>query len=420
MNKFIIRRDAQNNITGVISVPSDYVLQNGEQFVSITGIQPDVNESARDSSEAITKARQEERAKLHSQIDREKEERAKLQKDLEELKKQQEALLAQKNEEEKSRLKPDERRDREFKELQEKLLQAQQQGQEQIAQLQAHLRATALTAYRERALREVGNAVIPELVNGASEQEIDRSVQIAHEVYNNLHTSFARQYGINPGQPPQQPTGNNGLSPVAVVPPQSPYYVPQPNEVVQQGFPTPVAPGIQTGPTISQDISDLTSEDAVRSGRYSGEIRAQILSNLKAGGNMPLPIGTNPRFMSQTGYGTQLPNGAMAPPSQPSPQVQRPGYAPPQGPGQASYPGQPVQGAQQPPGAIDRAALEQAIQRTHVGQNPVLSQMDPNDAAKVRQTAQQMQNHQAPNGETSSQAQFAGRFQNTAPITASS
>jgi len=193
------------------------------------------------------------------------------------------------------------------------------------------IRRLELLAYRERALRDVP-VDVHHLVAGQSEEEIDSAVDAAVETYQKLEAKFrGAAQTAQAGQPGGVPQVQQ--VPVVAAPPPSPYYTQQPIVMGPGGFPTftnPVPVPAPEGPG-EQPLSELTSEEAVRSGRYSGELRATLLGKIKGGARYPGAMGSVPRHQqpaSPVQY-IQLPNGVMQPVGNPTGPVQHPAMAQP-------------------------------------------------------------------------------------------
>lgn len=344
------------------------------------------------------------------------------------------------------------------------------------AQNQEAVRKVGLVAYRERALRDVPPEVHHMVVLGKSEEEIDASVDLAVAAYEDfaqkMSAKFVAAPGVNgpvhlqqaaPHQPHAQHYGQQAPyyqgQPVPYVqqvqPPANPAYVPPVPQYAQQqgGFPTPTNPLPVPDPSMGPgevDLSGMTTEQAVRSGRYGGEMRERILGTLKGQARYPGSLGSNPRHWSQQapaghvaqpmgvmqpqGYPTgpmqpahMNPNTYQQPPQQyaPSPQMiaPMPGQqmqAPPQYAPQYEAPPQqyaPQYAPQQyapppaPPQGGHRGAAAAAIARTMAGQNPVVA-----GDAQAQSALQESQQFAQARGIHSPQQAFQARFTPTPPI----
>jgi hypothetical protein len=241
------------------------------------------------------------------------------------------------------------------------------------------------------------------------------------------------------------------------------------------GFATPTQPIPVTpeeGLADGVDIAAMTSEEAVRSGVYSGELRAKIHAGLKRSMGQPgQTLGTAPRHWSQ-GQRAPVPSdvgpdGVVRPMGHPTGPVGNPNYAGPPGPPQPQYPvpqapqmagawawdgrqyvlvqapAQPAPPPQPPtpgypqgfappmPGAPQYAAPspqgyppqpapdgrsrtpQEAVARTHQGWNPLMGQPDNRGAQEALRAGHQYGAGVDAYGNPTS---FSQRFQNTPPI----
>lgn len=304
----------------------------------------------------------------------------------------------------------------------------QERAREMAEQSRLHgqqIRQLGLVAYRERAVRDVPAAVM-NLVGGASEEEIDASVDmavaahrdIAAEVEARLREEYER--GVLTAQPEQQ------QQPLVVVPaqPRSPHVVAQPDP--QGGYPTP---NNAPNPPPTQDdqqaspFENMTTEEAVRSGRYGGEMRAKALAAVR-GVQYRGQLGAAPRHWSQP-QPTQVvphqqgPGGVQQPTGLPTPPIQQPQY--PQQPThqhqpqQLTYAAPPAPPAPPPAPAPNdaRTAAQEAAARVRAGGG------HPEVQAGVRSAVAHTQKHlSSPAGQrhTSPQQAFSGRFAPSPPI----
>jgi len=374
----------------------------------------------------MEKVRQEEKKKLYSQIEREKQSNHDL--------RTRTAALEQELQEQKlAKLPPDEA-------YKERLAQLEAQNRRltdeaNTARIQAEQRARAaqVLAYRERAIRgarDNGRGIVLEMVVGSSEEEIDRAIELSAAEYRRIEDRIREQLAAEMAQRHQQQFVPTQYAPQ---PPQNPAYVPQQQFQPGAGMPQVVnpAPVTEQGPPTAPDISALTNEHAIRSGIYGGETRAHLLAQIQRMGNpQSTTVGNFPRswspaqqvqqpmpYMQQQ----QLPGGAVQPhgnpiaapqhprmvqqpmqpwpaqapqhPSYPQQPQQYPQQVPqPQYPQYPQYPQQmPPQQPQQPAGApmVDpaRMAAQEAINRTLQGNNPVMG--DNPGAAQALQEAHQ-------------------------------
>ena len=221
-------------------------------------------------------------------------------------------------------MEPNERVTAELREMGTRMERMQQESQRREMALQQEIRATRLVAYQERALRDVGEGVIPELVGGASEEEIDQSIDAARAAYARMASKFKAEA--------EAEIAKVRANHAAPAPPPNPAYVAPP---AAGGFPTPTnpAPGAETP---EPEVANMTTEEAVRSGRYGGETRQKILDQLRRNaGAGQAQLGTLPRHLmprQQPQAHTQMPGGVQQPNGIPTPPVGHPGQAAPQNP----------------------------------------------------------------------------------------
>lgn len=275
----------------------------------------------------------------------------------------------------------------------------------------AYARQMELTGYRERLLREFGEHIPVQMhgqVFGETETDIYNSALVTAKAAAQLQMEFenrirARLFPQGAPQEGQTP----GIAPGGIPQiPRNPHYVQA--QQGQGGFPRVVN---STAPQETEiDISGLTGEAAVRSGKYA-ESRENILRALQRGQvpSQTVPQTASPlRGMPQQ----QLPDGATRPLPAPmgtqfsSPQ-QAAAFVPPPPPAHAQ--GQFQQGvAQAQQGGDLHAQAVAAIQRTRSGQNPVAGQQGPGFQDQVRM----MQGQQGADGV----AAYQGRFTDSPPI----
>lgn len=322
---------------------------NAEQTTATNAASTDT--TTEDTERRIQKAREEEKRRLYAQIEQEKAERLALEKKLAEREKaEKEQKLAQ--------LPPDQQVAARLSELEQRLAAERGEALQREATLQNHLRALGLVAYRERALQEVPRE-IHDFVHGNSEEEIDVAIDRAKSLYGSLEQRLRAK--LAPAQPAPQ-----AMAVPMASPPMNPAFVAQPQYPVA-GFPTatnplPVAEGLA-----ETDLTTMTSEQAVRNGKYGGEMRDRILAQLRgqAGAYQPTNPGATPRHLSGVSY-QQMPNGVMQPMGTPM-QAPMPTQMV-QSPSPVGMPApMPTMAAGDP-----RAEALAAIQRTHAGQNPVM------------------------------------------------
>jgi predicted RNase H-like nuclease (RuvC/YqgF family) len=135
------------------------------------------------SQKAIVEAVGTEKQKLYATIEKEKEEKLRLEKELEEFR-QEEAK--KKEEEEEKRREELEVRDL-VKEIEEKQVKESKRFQEILdlreKEYKTELLKRDLAIFRERKIAEANGRIIPELVQGNSEEEISQSVELAKQRY---------------------------------------------------------------------------------------------------------------------------------------------------------------------------------------------------------------------------------------------
>jgi len=360
-------------------------------------------------AEGATKAREEEQAKLRKKIEKEEKERKELQAERDAQKAELDKLKAAEKERERAGMKPDERVQAQLRDLEEEVRVAKAAAQTAKDEGAARFRAAELVAYRERVLRQYGDQIISQMVvAGPNETVIDESAKQAHEFWKTNIGAVKAHYEAQIAQlQGQQPAAQPGAQPPGVpAPPANPALPAQPD--LSQGFPTATNPQ-QVVETQGPDLSQLTSEQAVRSGAYSGEVRAQILANLAGQQNPGMPLGSLPRHMVPSQPQTvNMPGGVEQPqghPTGPAAPQGQPQVQPHTPPGQ--QPGALAQNPAAAPPANDPATLaRQAVERTHAGQNPTIA------ATPGAQTALS----QAQATGQNPQAAFNERFQNTPPI----
>lgn len=380
----------------------------------------------------LNQARTETRAQVEGRIEHERQERIRLQQEQERSTQELTRLREEMRQRELAGMQPDQRVQAQINDLTSRLEQQAREAQQQQSALQAQLRATTLAAYRERAIRAYGSQIIAEMVTGDSEAAIDSSAHQAHQAWvnmmNSMRTQIQQELGRNavvtPAQVPQQPQFVPQPLPQAVLPPPNPAYV-QPMMVPpgsQVGFPQPVQPlPVADASAAPFDIRQLTSEEAVRNGRWSGELREQVLAQLRRGQPGAVNLGSTPRhLMAQPPTElpqVQLPGGVIQPQGTPMGPVTSPAaqqFAPhsqvPQVQPQQQQYVQPQQMVVQQPQMVapndPRAMAAAAIERTYAGQNPVLA-ATPGAQEALQQALQ--------TGQTAHGA-FAARFSPTPPV----
>jgi hypothetical protein len=351
-------------------------------------------EAERLQNEAVARARSEEKRKLNDDLERERAARKELEDRMKAAEdRAKEAALAA--------LPIEQQNAARLRDLEQNL--AQERGArlalEQSSALQ--IRQIGLVAYRERALRDVP-AEVHDLVAGGSEEEIDQAVDGARNVYSRLESRLRAQLEQEHAsrQPPvtQPPhAGPQGIP----APPPSPHYVPPPSPQAAagaNGFPTPTNPlPVTEGSAQPIEMSELTSEQAVRSGRYGGEMRESIHRAIRGNTRYPGALGSAPRHWASNPLAApmaqqEVPGGAIQPQGHPT--------------GPAAPPGAPQ--LQAPTSA--RAQAEAAIARTHAGGNPIANG-DPTASVALTEG----RSHLTKAGVASPAAAFAQRFTHTPP-----
>lgn len=372
--------------------------------------------SQEDYEAALTRARREERSRLHGDLEKERQERQNAQRELEDLrKKQRETELAQ--------MQPNERHEARIRELEATIQQTTQQYQQSTSQIQAELRATQLAAYRERVLRHYGSEIFPQMVVGRTEEEIDQAADNAHKEWkrmrDQMEQELMQQYQQqHPPQVSQAQPIQQQQYPRAFVPPPNPAYPSlqhQNPSDPQNGFPTPTNAEPPAEGPVPFNLKQLTSEQAVRSGRWGGEMREQVLAQLKgqSGGYIP-NLGSAPRHFDAPVQYQTMPGGVQQPQGNPSGPAQNPQMAqyqqqqPVMTPAQQQASQVPSVVTQGNPGASQSAA--EAIQRTRNGQNPTMAQTQ-----GAHQALSQAQSH-ASNPQAAFNPSFQQRFAPTPPI----
>lgn len=203
--------------------------------------------------------------------------------------------------------------------LEESNRQLAQQRIQDAARHGQEIRQLGLIAYTERAVRDVPEEVV-DLIGGASEEEIDASVDRALAAYkrisDRLQASF--QAGVQQAQPP------GTAQPVLVAPPRSQHVVVTPPPPPAGSFPLATnAPPFEVPPDPTDDVRGMTTEEAVRSGKYSGEMRKKMLDRVR-GVQYPGAMGSAPRHWSQPVPHVQQPDGSLQPQGLSTPPAQNP------------------------------------------------------------------------------------------------
>jgi hypothetical protein len=344
----------------------------------------------------------------------------KFEKDLEEANAARESLQARMDakdkadkERERQALPPDQQVVARMTEMEHGLAQARAETARVREEATHQVRQVGLVAYRERALRDVPEHVHA-FVGGNSEEEIDASVDQAVQTYTSVEQKIRQdlEQRFAQGQQSPQTFQQPGYTPMA--PPPNPAYVqPVPQYYAQQaGFPTATNPPQMPDPSQGQpDVTEMTSEQAVRSGRYGGEVRERIHAAMKAQNRYPGSLGSAPRHWS-AGQAPQghvaMPGGVMQPQGTPMGPVQPVGFQQPQP--QPSHPYGGTQG--QSPQTAARAQATEAISRMHAGGNQIAN--GDSASATALQAAHQ---HAQARGIASPAQAFGSRFAPTPPIT---
>lgn len=284
---------------------------------------------------AVQRARQEEKQKLYSTLDKNKRTLQNMENRQGELLNEIETLRSQVAKAGQPELKGDAAVMAKVDELNRSLQDATRRNED----LNRQIRQSQLESYKERRLREAGGEVFVEMVGGVSEAEIDESINRAQEHFQRQRDFFYQQfsrtapqphpghaYSVQPGYgyPPPVPGAyypNQGqppqAAPVYVAEPTAPEafpLAPAPAPALQPipanrgyyqtamaqgamaagvpgvhhvpaapspGFPS-VSAGVAPAPqrATQHDLKTMTSEDAIRSGNYK-ENRAAILASVR-------------------------------------------------------------------------------------------------------------------------------------------
>jgi len=179
--------------------------------VSVTEPQPQV-----DIQKLMEKVRKEEKDKLYPQLEHSKQMQGQLQKQIETLENQMELVKTDDN-------KKVEKKSEEFNTLQSSLddmkkdnVILRQQQEALVTESQNQILAMRLDTYRANAIAKAGPRLIPELVLGRTEAEIDAAIMESKKRFNDIETSVKNVLTNNKanapipsigGQPPQ-PLGN--------------------------------------------------------------------------------------------------------------------------------------------------------------------------------------------------------------------
>lgn len=167
----------------------------------------------RDVIKAIESARSEEKQKLYGRM-KEMEEKLEKSKGLEEkFKAAQEKLEKLKTDDSN-----DDKTSEQAAEMEKKLAELSAQMTTQQEVFKQAFREQQLEAYRERRLREAGSDLIPDLVGGATEAEIDLSITKAKQSYEaiqkQVEEKLKKQLSGNPAPPALNPGSSTSPAPL--------------------------------------------------------------------------------------------------------------------------------------------------------------------------------------------------------------
>lgn len=173
--------------------------------------------SAEEVKAAVEKARKEEKDKLYPQITELKESIKEMQEYLRQEREEKEQIKAD-AEAEKERRRQEKLSDSEktleaIRKLEEKLTEEREERRKLDERWEAEKRKNGLEAYRQLAIQAAGNDIIPELVTGNTEEEIDNAVQIAKARYAELAEQFKTKAGtqVRQGMPQSSGPGMEAL-----------------------------------------------------------------------------------------------------------------------------------------------------------------------------------------------------------------
>ncbi len=301
---------------------------NGTNSPALSASPSAVGVSKDELTAAIEKARAEEKKKLYGQIEKEKTAR-------QEMEVRFKSLEEEAKKRKQSKLSGEEQIQTQMAELQAQLTQRDERMTAMLQQQEAERRAYELGLYREKAIRDAGSHLMPDLVQGSSQAEIDAAVLVAKAEYAHWQQHFAEQF---------QPS----LPVVNEAPQQLPTTV-SPTQVMSGGqLPVqPPGPSVTNPAPMSQTafdpqyVAQVTSLDSVRSGDYAKN-REAILARLRQGvtptPGSALPMrpmvpqaapATQPQYqghpqMTQQMPHTVQPGGVMQPQGLPTPPVHNP------------------------------------------------------------------------------------------------
>jgi hypothetical protein len=156
------------------------------------------------TDERVKAAVEAEKQKLYDTVNHQKDEISKLTKTIAEGEQQRAEEEKKRQEEEDRKKEEEEAKKREEMGVKERLaeLETNQKVKDEKTQLafdtmkkehQSELRKRDLALYREKVIAKYNNEIIPELVTGSSEEEIDKSAKAAHERYKFIVDTTAQQ-----------------------------------------------------------------------------------------------------------------------------------------------------------------------------------------------------------------------------------
>lgn len=196
--------------------------------------------------------------------------------------------------------------------------------EERQARIRAETEARAhrLEQYKLQKVIEAqaaGVGVIPELISGSSEQEIDASFMVAKATYQNVTQDYIKQAqnaGWTFSKAAAQPTPPAPTVPVTPSPFQTP---------PGTGFPQPVnpQPAPQTQQIDTQTIAFLTSEESVRNGTFAKN--RVYLQQLMRGQTPTVPLVTNTQLPQSQPPSPQRQQTQTQPAPVPPPVIPQPG-----------------------------------------------------------------------------------------------
>lgn len=160
-----------------------------------------------DFESLIAKARKEEKEKLYPEITKLKEEMEKKVTRINELLitiGEKDEIISQKDKEIKDvKANSNKSESQEVKDLKLKITELENT----LAQKDSEVATIKLDNYKQKKMAEAGGELIPELVVGSSEEEIDLAIEKAKERYKEIVSKIA------PQQPPQKPQNSNNIPP---------------------------------------------------------------------------------------------------------------------------------------------------------------------------------------------------------------